>query len=75
MPNAKRGGRGGSLDASSKLHPTLPNELHKCLEFLAQTGRFGGTTKTEVAAYLITRALDDLTRSGVLPVNLDRGAG
>jgi hypothetical protein len=33
-------------------------------------GRYGGSTKTAVAGYLIMREIDDLTRAGVLPKQL-----
>jgi hypothetical protein len=65
MSGSRRGGRKAAADTNGKVNPTLPADAIRCLEALAQMGRYGGT-KTEVAAYLITRGLDDLTRTGVL---------
>jgi hypothetical protein len=70
MSGSKRGGRQAASDSSGKVNPTLSASAIRCLEVLAKMGRFG-STKTEVAAYLIMRELDDLTRAGVL--RLDAG--
>jgi len=43
----------------------LPGETRRCLNALAQAGLLGSTAEN-VAAYLIIRGIDDLTRSGVL---------
>jgi hypothetical protein len=48
-----------------KVDPVLPPDAVACLEKLAEMGRYG-STKNEVARYLILRELDDLTRMGVL---------
>jgi hypothetical protein len=66
MPGPKKGGRKAATDANSKVGMTLSPDSHKCLEILAKMGRYG-SNKTAVATYLVTRALDDLTREGVLP--------
>ena len=49
-----------------KVDPILPADAVACLEYLAKLKRFG-STKNEVARYLIMREIDDLTRTGVLP--------
>jgi hypothetical protein len=67
----KRGGRTAGDESNGKVNPTLPLDAIKCLELLAKMGRYGGKTKTGVAGYLIMRALDDLTRAGVLPKTID----
>ena len=61
-----RGGRRPASEASESITLTLPRGAIKCLEELAKMGRFGGSTKTEVATYLIVRELDDLARAAVL---------
>lgn len=66
MSGTRRGGRKAGADTSSKVNPTLPHDAINRLEILAKMGMYGNT-KTEVAAYLIIRELDDLTRTGVLP--------
>jgi len=66
MAGAKRGGK-TTGEANGKVNPTLPPDAIACLELLAKMGRFGGSTKTAVAGYLIMREIDDLTRAGVLP--------
>jgi hypothetical protein len=66
MAKPKRGGRVAAAGASEKVQPTLSPESMKCLELLVKLGTYG-RTKTQVAAYLITRELDELTRAGVLP--------
>jgi hypothetical protein len=74
LSGSKRGGRTAKAAASEKVNPTLPAAVVRCLEKLADTGLYG-TTKTEVAAYLIVRAVDDLVRSGTLqlPIGTDGG--
>ena len=67
MSGAKRGGRIASTETTAKVNPTLPPQAIRSLEKLAELGVYGGNTKTAVAAYLIMRELDDLTRAGVLP--------
>lgn len=65
MAAAKRGGRTAGT-GGEKVNPTLAPDAIACLELLAKMGRYG-STKTAVAAYLIMREIDDLTRAGVLP--------
>ena len=48
-----------------KVNPTLPANVMRRLEVLAEMSLYG-PTKTEVAAYLIRRGVDDLIRNGVL---------
>jgi hypothetical protein len=50
---------------SRKIEPTIPADAYACLQRLADMGRYGANP-TEVARYLLIRALDDLTRAGVL---------
>ena len=66
MPGPKNGGRSVAAEKPGKVNPTLPADAIRCLEMLASMKRYG-SSKTEVAAYLILRELDDLTRAGVLP--------
>jgi hypothetical protein len=66
MAAPKRGGRIAAADSGEKVQPTLSPQAMKCLEMLVKLGTYG-RTKTQVAAYLITRELDELTRAGVLP--------
>jgi hypothetical protein len=59
--------------ASRTVELSMPADAHACLEKLADMGRYGGTAAS-VARYLLTRAIDDLTRDGVLPAKpLDGG--
>jgi hypothetical protein len=69
MVTPKRGGR-TRVEASGKVQPSLTPNAIACLEYVAKTGRYGGSTKTAVAGYLIMREIDDLTRTGVLPTLL-----
>lgn len=46
-----------------KVNPTLPAGIVRVLEALAQVGLYGNT-KTEVAGYLIIKAVDDLWKDG-----------
>jgi hypothetical protein len=55
-----------NANPSRKVEPSLPADAYACLQRLARMGRFG-SNPTEVAKYLLTRSIDDLTRSGVLP--------
>lgn len=50
-----------------KVEPTLSADAYACLELLAGMGGRYGNSPAEVARYLITREIDDLTRLGVLP--------
>lgn len=59
---------------SRSVELSMPADAHACLERLADMGRYGGSA-AGVARYLLTRAIDDLTRDGVLPAEpLDRQA-
>lgn len=49
-----------------KLEPRVPPDAFACVEYLTALKRYG-STRNEVARYLILRELDDLTRMGVLP--------
>lgn len=51
---------------SRRVNPTLSAEAYECLSWLAKEKRWG-QDPNEVARYLITRELDDLTRANVLP--------
>ena len=44
----------------------LPADAYGCLQWLVRIGRYGNNP-TEVAKYLLTRGIDDLTRAAVLP--------
>ena len=47
------------------MHPTISAQMAGFIEDLIQIGSYGNND-SEVAAYLIQRALDDLLRAGVL---------
>jgi hypothetical protein len=64
MSESRRGGR--KPVANEVVKPTLSAGTVKCLEDLAKLGRFG-STKTEVAAYLIMRGIEDMSSKGMLP--------
>lgn len=49
-----------------EVKPKLPADAYACLQWLAKMGRYGSNA-TEVARYLLMRAIDDMTREGVLP--------
>ena len=51
---------------SRSVELSLPADAYSCLERLAGMGRYGNSA-AGVARYLLTRAIDDLTRDGVLP--------
>lgn len=55
-----------NANPSRKVEITLAKDAFDCLDLLAKRGRFGNNP-TEVARYLLTREIDDLTRAGVLP--------
>lgn len=65
---ARKRGRPKNERPGRKLEPTLPADAYECVVRLASMKRFG-STKNEVARYLILRELDDLTRAGVLPTD------
>ena len=48
----------------------LPHEIRCLLELMAEAGILGGTAE-EVSAYLITRELDDMLRSGCVKLGGD----
>lgn len=62
-------GRKKNPNPTKRVDPKIPAEAYTCLLHLAQLGRFGSNTN-EVARYLLVRAVDDLTRAGVLPKEL-----
>jgi len=72
MSETRKGGRKAAADASEKVSLTLPPEVIACLDFLAATGRFGGRDKPAVVRYFITKHLEELTNSGVLPLTIGR---
>jgi hypothetical protein len=72
VSGSRRGGRPARADSTEKVNPTLPANVVRCLDALAETGLYG-STKTEVAAYLIVRGVDDLVRAGTLRLPLARG--
>ncbi len=63
MSESRRGGR--KAGANETVKPTLSAGTIKCLEELAKLGRFG-STKTEVAAYLIMRGIEEMGGKGIL---------
>jgi hypothetical protein len=69
MSETRKGGR-KAKDASGKVSLTLPPEVIACLDFLAATGRFGGRDKPDVVRYFITKHLEELTNTGVLPLTI-----
>ena len=69
MSGAKRGGRPARAASTEKVNPTLPARVVRCLEALADLGLYG-STKTEVAAYLIIRGVDDIARGGAIRLPL-----
>ena len=50
---------------TTRVAPTLPRPAYAQLERLAEMGMFG-SNPSDVARYLLTRALDDLMRTGVI---------
>lgn len=52
----------------SKVHPVLSAEMHEILERLVKKGPYG-TSKTQVAQYLIQRGVDDLVRAHVIKLD------
>lgn len=65
MTVKRKRGRPPNSKPNQKVEPTLTPELYACLVKLAELGY--APTPTEVARYLISREIDDLKRSGVLP--------
>ena len=51
---------------TTRVSPTITIQTHEQLEQLAEMGLFG-SNPSDVARYLITRALEELIRSNVLP--------
>ena len=66
MAGENKRGRKPNVEKTQKITPALSAEVIRCLRLLSDSGRYG-STPNEVARYLITRAIDDLTRGGVLP--------
>jgi Arc/MetJ-type ribon-helix-helix transcriptional regulator len=54
---------------SKKVHPSLPDDVYRCLELLVESGRYGSNVG-DVARYLLIRSVDELTRANVLPLAL-----
>jgi hypothetical protein len=50
------------------MHIDVPHEQRLILQAIALVGILGGTPE-EVAAYLLTRGIDDLLRSGCVKLN------
>lgn len=62
-----------NTNQSRTLELALPADAYACIERLADMGRYGNNVAS-VARYLVTRAIDDLTRDKVLPAEpLDQG--
>lgn len=59
-------GRPKNATETTRVSPTITVKTHEQLEFLAEIGMFG-SNPSEVARYLITRALEELIRSNILP--------
>jgi hypothetical protein len=69
VSGTKRGGRPPVAENTGKVEPTLPLTVVRCLETLVAMGLFG-SSKAEVARYLIMRGVDDLVRAGTLRLPL-----
>jgi hypothetical protein len=52
----------------------VPGGVKACLDWLTETGRYGGTC-ADVTRYLVLREVDDLTRAGILPKPLFKTNG
>ena len=69
VENGKKRGRKPNPNPGKKVDPVLPADSYACLRYLAGLHRYGANPN-EVARYMILREIDDLTRSGIIPVPL-----
>jgi Arc/MetJ-type ribon-helix-helix transcriptional regulator len=56
---------------SKKVHPSLPDDVYRCLELLVESGRYGSNVG-DVARYLLINSIDQLTRANVLPLSMTK---
>jgi hypothetical protein len=59
-------GRPKNAAPTTRVAPTITIQIQEQLEYLAELGMFG-SNPSDVARYLITRALEELIRSNILP--------
>jgi hypothetical protein len=72
----KRGrGRPKNSEQGIKVEPTLQPGAYACLQYLADLQGRWGANPAEVARYMILREIDDMTRAGVIPLNLPEREG
>lgn len=62
-------GRPKNTTPPKKVHPSLPDDVYRCLELLRDSGRYGSNLG-DVARYLLINSIDQLTRANVLPLTL-----
>ncbi len=71
MTEKKRRGRRPNPNPGHKVEPMLAADTYACLEYLAGKNRYG-SNPSEVARYMILREVDDMTRAGIIPLELGK---
>jgi hypothetical protein len=71
MTEKKRRGRKPNPNPGKKVEPMLAADTYACLEYLAGKRRYGANP-SEVARYMILREVDEMTRVGIIPLDLPK---